>query len=100
MIAAGRLRPGATLHCEYFGQRHQAELLPDGAVRFNGAAYPSLSAAGTAVKRAIRGLEIPETVAATDGVGFWSAEDALEGDTVTIKEIRARTAHAKTGPAL
>jgi hypothetical protein len=98
MIAAGRLRPGTILRCAYLGQHHQAELLTDGTVRYNGMVYRSLSAAGEAVKCVMRGPDIPDSVRATDGIGFWSAEDAIVGDVVTIKEIRARVARAAGDP--
>jgi hypothetical protein len=52
----------------------------------------SLSKAGEAVKIASRGPGIPQSVAATDGWDFWSAQDAIERDTVKLKEIRRRAA--------
>jgi hypothetical protein len=92
MIAAGRLRVGAILYANYLGSTYRAELLSDGQVSYSGETYPSLSAAGIAVKIAVRGPEAPESITATDGLEFWRTEDARVGDTVTIKEIRRRTA--------
>jgi hypothetical protein len=91
MIAVGRLRPGATLHGNYFGQRHTAELLADGTVRYRNQGYSSLSAAGAAVKVAVHGPNVSESRKATDGLDFWHTEDALTGDVVSLKEIRRRT---------
>lgn len=90
MIAAGRLRPGTLLRGTYLGQRHTAELLADGTVRFGGQVYSSLSAAGAAVKIAMHGSNVSDSTKATDGMDFWQAEDALVGDVVSLKEIRRR----------
>jgi hypothetical protein len=92
MIAAGRLKPGSALIGFYLGQRHEAQLLADGRVRYSGRMYASLSAAGAAVKTELRGPDIPDSVLATDGMDFWSAKDEKSGDLVKIKEIRRRTA--------
>lgn len=92
MIAAGRLRSGAVLSGDYLGVTHQAELLADGKVRYSGQVYTSLSAAGRAVKVRALGLDAPESKISTDGVEFWRTEDAHDGDVVSIKEIRRRTA--------
>jgi hypothetical protein len=91
MIAVGRLRPGATLHGNYFGQRHTAELLADGTVRYRSQVYGSPSAAGAAVKVAVHGPNVSESTKATDGMDFWHTADALTGDVVSLKEIRRRT---------
>lgn len=90
MIAAGRLRIGATLYADYLGTSHRAELLSDGQVRYGGQDYSSPSAAGAAVKLAVRGPDAPESVTATDGMEFWRTEDAQSGDVASIKEIRRR----------
>jgi len=92
MITAGRLRPGATLHGDYQGVTHQAELLSDGQVRYGGQNHSSPSAAGRAVKVHVLGVDTPESRISTDGLDFWRATDALSGDVVSIKEIRRRTA--------
>jgi Restriction Enzyme Adenine Methylase Associated len=78
------------------GQHHTAELLADGQIRFQGATYGSLSSAGVAVKEAVRGPEIPESVRATDGWSFWRATDAKTSDTVILKVIRQRVAADQT----
>jgi hypothetical protein len=77
------------LHGNYFGQRHTAELLMDGTVRYGGQVYSSLSAAGAAVKVAVHGPDISESTKATDGLVFWHAEDARAGDVVSLKESAA-----------
>jgi Restriction Enzyme Adenine Methylase Associated len=92
MIAAGRLRAGATLHADYLGTAHRAELLADGRVRYGGQDDLSLSAAGRAAKISVRGPDAPESVTATDGLEFWRTKDERAGDVVSIKEIRRRVA--------
>ncbi|MEH1016666.1 hypothetical protein V6U90_26640 [Micromonospora sp. CPCC 206060] len=92
LMAAGRLRPGATLYARYLGRQYSAELLADGAIRYAGSSYSSLSAAGEAVKILVHGAGITPSRKATDGLDFWSAEDALTGEVVTLKEIRRRVA--------
>lgn len=99
LIAAGRLRPGTMLYGDYLGSTYRAELLRDGQVRYGGQTHSSLSAAGTAVKLAVRGSDAPASVTATDGMDFWRTEDAHAGDTVTIKEIRRRVADEAADPA-
>jgi hypothetical protein len=83
---------GGRLETDYMGQHHTAELLADGHFRFQEETYGSLSSAGAAVKQAIRGPDIPESIRATDGWSFWRATDAKAGDTVTLKVIRQRVA--------
>jgi hypothetical protein len=83
---------GGRLETDYMGQHHTAELLADGQVRFQEETYGSLSSAGVAVKQAVRGPDIPESIRATDGWSFWRATDAKAGDTVTLKVIRQRVA--------
>jgi hypothetical protein len=78
------------------GQGHTAELLPDGQIRFQDETFASLSSAGAAVKQAIRGPDIPESIRATDGWSLWRATDAKDGDTVTLKVIRQRVATDRT----
>ncbi|XTZ14368.1 hypothetical protein ACQSSU_23160 [Micromonospora echinospora] len=92
LMASGRLRPGTTLTAKYFGEWHSAELLADGTVRYRGQVHNSPSAAGVAVKIAVHGPAITDARKATDGLGFWYAEDAVTGDVVALKEIRRRVA--------
>ena len=92
VIRSGRLVAGGRLETDYMGQHHTAELLADGHFRFQEETYGSLSSAGAAVKQAIRGPDIPESIRATDGWSFWRATDAKAGDTVTLKVIRQRVA--------
>jgi hypothetical protein len=92
VIRSGRLVAGGRLETDYMGQHHTAELLVDGQIRFQEETYGSLSSAGAAVKQAIRGPDIPESIRATDGWSFWRAIDAKAGDTVTLKVIRQRVA--------
>ncbi len=92
LIAAGRLSAGATLEAEYLGQRHTAELLANGFVRFRGEEYRSLSRAGRAVKIVVVGADTPETTLATDGWEFWRATDAVVGDVQQLKVLRRRLA--------
>jgi Restriction Enzyme Adenine Methylase Associated len=92
VIRSGRLSAGGRLETDYMGQHHTAELLGDGQIRYQEETYGSLSSAGAAVKQAIRGPDIPESIRATDGWSFWRATDAKAGDTVTLKVIRQRVA--------
>src|SRR6266498_1909700 len=92
VIESGRLQPGGRIETHYMGQHYTAELLADGQIRFQGRTYRSLSSAGMAVKQAVRGPDIPESILATDGWAFWRATDAKAGDTVTLKVIRQRLA--------
>jgi Restriction Enzyme Adenine Methylase Associated len=92
VIQSGRLQPGGRIETPYMGQHHTAELLADGQIRFQGQTYRSLSSAGIAVKQAIRGPDIPESISATDGWTFWRATDAKASDTVTLKVVRQRLA--------
>lgn len=91
VIAGGRLRVGDTLTTDYRRCGHTATVLADGGVSYGGQTYRYLSAAGEAVKLVLLGADIPNTVRATDGWGFWRATDARSGDTVTLKQLRART---------
>ena len=92
VIQSGRLLAGGRIETDYMGQYHSAELLADGQIRFREETYGSLSSAGAAVKQAVRGPDIPESIRATDGWSFWRATDAKTGDTVTLKVIRQRVA--------
>jgi hypothetical protein len=92
VIQSGRLPIGSRLETVYMGQHHTAELLADRQIRFQDETYGSLSSAGVAVKQAVRGPDIPESIRATDGWSFWRATDAKAGDTVTLKLIRQRVA--------
>ncbi len=97
MITAGRIRPGAALHCDYRGITHHGELLADGHVRYNGQIHSTLSAAGRAVKLQALGADAPESKISTDGFSFWHTTDAVSGDVVSIREIRRRTARDVDG---
>jgi hypothetical protein len=96
VMESGRLQAGSRLEADYRGQHHTAELLADGHIRFAGETYGSLSSAGAAVKRAVLGPDIPESVYATDGWVFWRATDARAGDTTTLRVIRQRVAAERT----
>ncbi|MFI7519879.1 restriction system modified-DNA reader domain-containing protein [Micromonospora globbae] len=97
LMSAGRLKPGTVLHGRYLRERHTAELLADGRIRYRGEVYNSPSGAGEAVKIAIHGADISDTRKATDGFDFWQAQDAVTGDVVTLKEIRRRVAQGRQG---
>ncbi|MET8089792.1 hypothetical protein [Micromonospora sp. NPDC005220] len=92
LIRAGRLRPGSRLYGKYLGKQYVAELLADGSIRYGGRTLGSPSAAGEAVKTEVYGTSITAARRATDGLDFWSAEDARTGDVVSLKEIRRRVA--------
>jgi hypothetical protein len=90
LLTSGRLRAGDALDVHYRGHRHTAEIQADGTIRFAGSSYSSLSSAGTAVKEAILGADIPHSIRATDGWSFWRATDVVNGDHVTMRQIRHR----------
>ncbi len=92
LIRAGRLRSGTRLYARYRGEQYVAELLPDGRIRYRDQVLKSPSAAGEAVKIEVHGTGISPTRKATDGLDFWSAEDAMTGEIATLKEIRRRVA--------
>jgi Restriction Enzyme Adenine Methylase Associated len=92
IIESGRLQVGSQIEADYVGERHTAELLADGRIRLGDETYGSLSSAGAAVKQAVRGPNLPDSVRATDGWVFWRATDARAGDTTTLKVIRQRVA--------
>jgi hypothetical protein len=73
VIKSGRLLMGSRLETDYMGHHHTAELLADGQIRFQEETFGSLSSAGVAVKQAVRGPDIPESIRATDGWSFWRA---------------------------
>jgi hypothetical protein len=87
VIRSGRLLAGGRIETDYMGQHHTAELLADGQIRFQEGTYGSLSSAGVAVKQAVRGPDIPESIRATDGWSFWRATDTKAGDTVTSRSF-------------
>jgi hypothetical protein len=97
VLGSGRLQAGSRLEADYRGQHHVAELLADGRIRLASETYGSLSSAGAAVKRAVLGPDIPQSVYATDGWMFWRATDARAGDTTTLRVIRQRVAADHTG---
>lgn len=88
LMAAGVLAPGTVLEADYMGQRHTAELLGDGSVRYRGEVHRSLSSAGRAVKVAVMGMGTPETTLSTDGWGFWRSRDRRTDQPSTLKELR------------
>jgi hypothetical protein len=92
VMASGRLQAGCRIEADYRGQHHVAELLGDGRIRLADQTYGSLSSAGAAVKQAVLGPGIPESVRATDGWLFWRATDAKAGDATTLRVIRQRVA--------
>lgn len=96
VMATGRLQAGP-LEADYLRERHRADLMADGTVRYCGETFPSLSAAGAAVKKAVRGPDVAETVHATDGWEFWRGRDEKVGDIVSLKEIRRRIAGEAPG---
>ena len=91
LLRLGRVEPG-TLTAQYDGQTWDARVNAHGSIEVQGEQCASLSKAGESVKRASRGEDLPYSVAATDGWEFWSARDAVAGDTVKLKEIRRRAA--------
>jgi hypothetical protein len=92
LITAGRLAPGDVLEADCWGEHHTAELLDDGRVSYQGISYPTPSAAGEAVKKAIRGQDLPKSVSSTDGWGFWRAEDRKTGQMARLRRIRRSAA--------
>lgn len=96
LLHVGRIEHGA-LTAQYDAQTWNARVHANGSLEVLGEHCASLSKAGERVKRASRGEDLPYSVAATDGWEFWSARDAVVGDTVKLKEIRRRAALGDKG---
>lgn len=93
LLDMGRLSVGVILEATYLGQRHTAEVLPDGQIRYAGTVYKSPSTAGGALKLAAKQPEEgSDSVPSIDGWSFWRVRDEKTGDLVTLKEIRRRAA--------
>ncbi len=99
VVAAGAIADN-TIRASYDGTTHTATVDTAGNVTYQQTTYRSLSAAGEAMKVALRGPNIPESVKATDGWSFWSATDAT-GETVKLRQLRRRVAtqHQPEGDA-
>jgi hypothetical protein len=91
VVAAGAIAEN-TIRANYDGATHTATVDTAGNVTYQQTTYRSLSAAGEAMKVALRGPNIPDSVKATDGWSFWSATDTT-GQTVKLKELRRRRCH-------
>jgi hypothetical protein len=93
LLDLGRLSAGAILEATYQGQRYTAEVLSDGRISYAGTVYESPSAAGGALKLAVKQPgETSDRAPSTDGWFFWRVRDEKTGDLVTLKEIRRRAA--------
>jgi predicted type IV restriction endonuclease len=90
------LAAGATLEMTYFGESNTAEMLADGRISYRGTVYETLSAAGEAVKVAVRGNDLPKSVLATDGWSSWRTVDGKTGELITIKELRRRASETSS----
>lgn len=97
LLALGFLRPGP-LFTHYRGQRYTAEVLSDGTIRYEGETYRTLSAAGAAVKEVVHGPDLPQSLRATDGWGFWMAMEADTGVPTSLLELRRRAAGGDSQP--
>jgi hypothetical protein len=83
LIGAGLLKPPMKLISQYHGQKLEADLLPDGAVSFDGKRYNSSSAAGGAAIRKATGRQ----AASADGWKFWRYRDP-SGSLVPLVNVR------------
>jgi len=93
LLDMGRLSVGAILEATYHGQRYTAEVLSDGRINYAGTVYKSPSAAGGALKIAVKQPgETGDWTPSTDGWFFWRARDEKTGELVTLKEIRRQAA--------
>jgi len=92
LLDLGKLSAGTILEATYLGQRHTAEVLPDGGIAYAGTPYKSLSAAGGSMAFAVKppgeGISAPSI----DGWAFWRLRDEKTGELVSLKEIRRRAA--------
>jgi hypothetical protein len=96
LLDMGRLSAGAILEATYLGQRHTAEVLSDGQIRYAGTIYKSLSAAGGAMALAVKQPEEgSDSVPSIDGWSFWRVLDENTGKAVALKEIRHRAAQGR-----
>jgi hypothetical protein len=93
LLDMGRLSVGAILEATYLGQRYTAEVLSDGRISYAGTVYKSPSAAGGALKLAVKQPgETSDRAPSTDGWFFWRVRDEKTGTLATLKEIRRRAA--------
>jgi hypothetical protein len=89
----GKLSAGAILKGTYLGQRHTAEVLPDGRISYAGTVYKSPSAAGGAMALAVRPPgKTSDWTPSIDGWIFWRLRDERTGDLVTLSELCRRAA--------
>ena len=82
LIEAGMVEPPLALFRRYHGQRVEATVTHDGAIRFADVDYPNPSSAGEAAKMSITGQKQP-----TDGWRFWRCL-GTEGTPRSLREIR------------
>lgn len=91
VVAAGLLSAGAEIEARYMGERHTAEVLADGSIRYRGETHDTPSSAGRAVKLAIL-PGAPESTLSTDGWDFWRARHPKTGEIVKLKQLRRAVA--------
>lgn len=89
LIDKGYLKVGQVLTAKYRGKQVSATITADGKVRFEGAEYLSVSAAGAAAKNHVGG----EGFLSTDGWVFWQTElpDGSRGPLKTIRRAYIAT---------
>ena len=93
LLDMGKLSAGAILKGTYLGQRHTAEVLPDGRISYAGTVYKSPSAAGGAMALAVRPPgKTSDWTPSIDGWIFWRLRDERTGDLVTLSELCRRAA--------
>jgi hypothetical protein len=82
IISAGLLSPPVRLFRKYKGQMLEAELQPDGDVKFNDRSYPSCSTAAERARETVVGRRMN-----TNGWDFWQFEDE-KGKRCTLNNMR------------
>jgi hypothetical protein len=93
VLDMGKLSAGAILKGTYLGQRHTAEVLPDGRISYAGTVYKSPSEAGDAMALAVRPPgKASDWTPSIDGWIFWRLRDERTGDLVTLSELCRRAA--------
>ena len=87
VIEAGLIEPPLKLEKMYMGTELEAVVLADGSVEYEGKAYESLSAAGTAARQQVNGMPADSRLP-TGGWTFWRYRDPEGGELREIDALR------------
>jgi hypothetical protein len=91
LIAARILAPPLKLFRKCKGQTVEADLLPDGMIKFQGTAYATCSQAGEVARKSVTGQQMN-----TNGWTFWQYRD-VNGKRLCLDDARKACINAKHG---